>query len=39
MDENGLALVNSVYRNAEMGRDGLYTVLRKTDDTAFVGWC
>ena len=35
MDENGLALVNSVYRNAEMGRDGLYTVLRKTDDTAF----
>lgn len=35
MDENGLALVNSVYRNAEMGRDGLYTVLRKTDDTTF----
>ena len=35
MDENGMALVNSVYRNAEMGRDGLYTVLRKTDDTAF----
>ncbi len=25
------ALLNNIYRNAEMGRDGLYYVLRKTD--------
>ena len=35
MNEAGYALLNSIYRNAEMGRDGLYFVLRRTDDTAF----
>ena len=28
-------LLNMVYKNAEMGRDGLYYVLRRTDDTGF----
>lgn len=28
-------LLELIYKNAEMGRDGLYYVLRKTDDTAF----
>ncbi len=28
-------LLEMIYRNAEMGRDGLYFVLRKTDDTTF----
>ena len=35
MNENELQLLANIYRNAEMGRDGLYAVLRKTDDTAF----
>jgi hypothetical protein len=35
MGERELHLLNMVYRNAEMGRDGLYFVLRKTDDTTF----
>ncbi len=35
LHEKDYALLNSVYRNAEMGRDGLYFVLRHTDDTAF----
>ncbi len=35
MNENELHLLDSIYRNAEMGRDGLYVVLRKTDDTTF----
>ncbi len=35
LGEYELELLGNIYRNAEMGRDGLYTVLRKTDDTAF----
>ena len=35
MGERELHLLNMIYRNAEMGRDGLYFVLRKTDDTTF----
>ncbi len=35
MNENELQLLADIYRNAEMGRDGLYFVLRRTDDTAF----
>lgn len=35
MGENEYEFLNNVYRNAEMGRDGLYFVLRKTDDPAF----
>ncbi len=35
MGEREIHLLNMVYRNAEMGRDGLYYVLRKTDDTTF----
>ncbi len=35
MQEQEWELLNSIYRNAEMGRDGLYFVLRKTDDTNF----
>ena len=34
-NEPEAALLNQIYRNAEMGRDGLYYVLRKTDDPAF----
>lgn len=28
-------LLNNIYKNAEMGRDGLYFVIRKTDDPQF----
>ena len=35
MEQDELELLNNIYRNAEMGRDGLYFVLRKADDTAF----
>lgn len=35
MEQDELELLNNIYRNAEMGRDGLYFVLRKTDDTTF----
>ena len=28
-------LLDNIYRNAEMGRDGLYYVIRRTDDPAF----
>lgn len=28
-------LLCQIYRNAEMGRDGLYYVIRRTEDTAF----
>ena len=35
MNENELALLANIYRNAEMGRDGLYFVLQRTGDTAF----
>ena len=35
MGERELHLLNMIYRNAEMGRDGLYFVLRKTADTTF----
>ncbi len=35
LGEYELELLGNIYRNAEMGRDGLYMVLRKTDDTTF----
>lgn len=35
LQEKDYALLNSIYRNAEMGRDGLYFVLRHTEDTTF----
>ncbi len=35
LGEYELELLGNIYRNAEMGRDGLYFVLRKTDDTTF----
>ncbi len=35
MEKEETEFLNMIYRNAEMGRDGLYFVLRKTDDTAF----
>ena len=34
-DNENPELLNNIYRNAEMGRDGLYYVLRKTDDMTF----
>lgn len=34
-DTQDKTLLDNVYRNAEMGRDGLYYVIRRTDDPAF----
>ena len=34
-DTQEKALLDNIYRNAEMGRDGLYYVIRRTDDPAF----